>query len=244
MTGMRHFTLIALLIFSMALVYVITGSPYCQAADTRTQSDAVSPDQVETMDDALEVKEEDIEPEPQRLYCAAQWTMLYKGQKADIEVTTRGQYNEIAVFSCPDCSLDEHYVKPFLETEYRGKTGLTRLHECGFTQAVFKGMRGTEAIVVDVPSVFPDPNRLVCINDWSKDYQKNYPTIQISSRGELNEVIVFSCLNCPFQKSFIAPFLLTVSDGRTAMERMKQCGFTEIVFTNPMGTREVVREVR
>jgi hypothetical protein len=135
-------------------------------------------------------------------------------------------------------------VKPFLETEYRGKTGLTRLHECGFTQAVFKGMRGTEAIVVDVPRVFPDPNRLVCINDWSKDYQKNYPTIQISSRGELNEVIVFSCLNCPFQKSFITPFLLTVSDGRTAMERMKQCGFTEIVFTNPMGTREVVREVR
>jgi RNase P subunit RPR2 len=244
MTGMRYFTLIALLIFSIALVYGITGSPDSNAADTRTQSDAVSPDQIETMEDALEVEEDDIEPEPQRLYCAEQWTMLYKGQKADIEVTTRGQYNEIAVFSCPDCSLDEHYVKPFLESEYRGKTGLIRLHECGFTQAVFKGFRGTEAIVVDVPRVFPDPNRLVCINDWSKEYQEHYPTIQISSRGELNEVIVFSCLNCPFQKSFIAPFLLTVSDGRTAMERMKQCGFTEIVFTNPMGTREVVREVR
>ncbi len=241
---MRYFTLIALLVFSIALVYGITGSPDSNAADTRTQSDAVSPDQIETMEDALEVEEDDIEPEPQRLYCAEQWTMLYKGQKADIEVTTRGQYNEIAVFSCPDCSLDEHYVKPFLESEYRGKTGLIRLHECGFTQAVFKGFRGTEAIVVDVPRVFPDPNRLVCINDWSKEYQEHYPTIQISSRGELNEVIVFSCLNCPFQKSFIAPFLLTVSDGRTAMERMKQCGFTEIVFTNPMGTREVVREVR
>lgn len=241
---MRYFTLIALLIFTIALVYGITGPPDSNAADTRMQSDAVSPDQVETMEDALEVKEDDIEPDPQRLYCAEQWTMLYKGQKADIEVTTRGQYNEIAVFTCPDCSLDEHYVKPFLESEYRGKTGLMRLHECGFTQAVFKGFRGTEAIVVDVPRVFPDPNRLICINDWSKDYQKNYPTIQISSRGELNEVIVFSCLNCPFQKSFIAPFLLTVSDGRTAMERMKECGFTEIVFTNPMGTREVVREVR
>ncbi|MCI0480505.1 MAG: hypothetical protein L0213_02830 [Candidatus Dadabacteria bacterium] len=240
---MRYFTLIALLIFSIALAYGITVSPDSNAADTRTQSDAVSPDQVETMEDALEVEEDDIEPEPQRLYCAEQWTMLYKGQKADIEVTTRGQYNEIAVFSCPDCSLDEHYVKPFLESEYRGKTGLIRLHECGFTQAVFKGFRGTEAIVVDVPRVFPDPNRLVCINDWSKEYQENYPTIQISSRGELNEVIVFSCLNCPFQKSFIAPFLLTVSDDRTAMERMKECGFTEIVFTNPMGTREVVREV-
>lgn|GEM_PF-968433 len=241
---MRYFTLIAFLIFSIAPVYGISGPPESIAADTRTQSDAVSPDQVETMEDALEVEIEDVEPEPQRLYCAEQWTMLYKGQKADIEVTTRGQYNEIAVFTCPDCSLDEHYVKPFLESEYRGKTGLMRLHECGFTQAVFKGFRGTEAIVVDVPRVFPDPNRLVCINDWSKEYQEHYPTIRISSRGELNEVIVFSCLNCPFQKSFIAPFLLTVSDGRTAMERMKQCGFTEIVFTNPMGTREVVREVR
>ncbi len=241
---MRHFTRVALIILSTALVFGIAGFQYSHAADTRTQSDAVSPDQIETMDDALEVEEEDVEPEPQRLYCAQQWTQLYKGQKADIKVTTRGQYNEIAVFSCPDCSLDEHFVKPFLETEYRGETGLTRLHKCGFTQAVFKGMRGTEAIVVDVPRVFPDPNRLVCINDWSREYQKNYPTIQISSRGELNEVIVFSCLNCPFQKSFIAPFLLTVSDGRTAMERMKECGFTEIVFTNPMGTREVVRQVR
>ncbi len=241
---MRHFVLIALLIFTMALGYAATGVVYCYAADTRTQSDAVSPDQLETMEDALEAEIENVEPEPQRLYCAQQWTQLYKGQKADIRVTTRGQYNEVAVFSCPDCSLEEHYVRPFLETEYRGKTGLMRLHECGFTQAVFKGMRGTEAIVVDVPRVFPDPNRLLCINDWSREYEKNYPTIHISSRGELNEIIVFSCLNCPFQKSFIAPFLLTVSDGRTAMERMKECGFTEIVFTNPMGTREVVRRVR
>jgi RNase P subunit RPR2 len=244
---MRHFTfiiIIALLIFSAGLVCGVPGLHDSHAADTRTQSDAVSPDQVETAEDALDVEIEEIEPEPQRLYCAEQWTMLYKGQKADIKVTTRGQYNEVAVFSCPDCSLDEHYVKPFLESEYRGKTGLMRLHECGFTQAVFKGFRGTEAIVVDVPRVFPDPNRLLCVNDWSEQYRKDYPTIHISSRGDLNEVIVFSCLNCPFQKSFIAPFLLTVSDGKTAMERMKECGFTEVVFTNPMGTREVVREVR
>jgi RNase P subunit RPR2 len=244
MTGMRYFTRLALIVFSTALVYGIAGFPYSHAVDTHMESDAVGPGQVETIENAHRVEADDVEPEPQRLYCAEQWTRLYKGQKADITVTTRGQYNEIAVFSCPDCSLDEHYVRPFLETEYRGETGLTRLHECGFTKAVFKGMRGTETIVVDVPRVFPDPNRLVCINDWSRNYQKNYPTIQISSRGELNEVIVFSCLNCPFQKSFIAPFLLTVSDGRTAMERMKECGFTEIVFTNPMGTREVVREVR
>ena len=241
---MRYFTRLALIVFSTALVYGIAGFPYSHAVDTHMESDTVSPDQVETLQNAHRVEADDVEPEPQRLYCAEQWTQLYKGQKADIKVTTRGQYNEIVLFSCPDCSLDEHYVKPFLESEYRGKTGLMRLHECGFTKAVFKGMRGTEAIVVDVPRIFPDPNRFLCVNDWSEQYQRDYPTIHISSRGELNEVIVFSCLNCPFQKSFIAPFLLTVSDGRTAMDRMKECGFTEIVFTNPMGTREVVREVR
>jgi hypothetical protein len=230
MTGMIHFRRLFIISLTALLVY-IPGFSISRAVETHTESDAVSPSQVETTDEAVDVEVEEIEPEPQRLYCAEQWTKLYEGQKAGIKVTTRGHYNQIAIFSCPD-------------SEYRGKTGLMRLHECGFTQAVFKGMRGTESIVVDVPRVFPDPNRLVCVNDWSKKYQKNYPSIQISSRGELNEAIVFSCLNCPFQKSFIAPFLLTVTDGKTAMERMKECGFTEVVFTNPMGTREVVREVR
>jgi RNase P subunit RPR2 len=242
MTGMTHFRRVFIISLT-ALLFYIPGLT-SRAVETRTESEAVSPSELENAEEAVEKEVEDIEPEPQRLYCAEQWTKLYEGQKAGIKVTTKGHYNQIAMFSCPDCSLDEHYVKPFLESEYRGKTGLMRLHECGFTQAIFKGMRGTEAIVVDVPSVFPDPNRLVCINDWSEDYQKNYPSIQISSRGELNEAIVFSCLNCPFQKSFIAPFLLTVTDGKTAMERMKECGFTEVVFTNPMGTREVIRKVR
>ncbi len=242
MTGMRHIH--SLLSFTLIAVFLCGyGITKSHAAGTAKHSHRAENAPVETMGEAEKVEEADIEPEPQRLYCAEQWTKLYKGQKADIEVTTRGHYNEIAVFHCPDCSLDEHFVKPFLETEYRGETGMMRLHECGFTQAVFKGMRGSEAIVVEVPKVFPDPNRLVCINDWSAQYQKDYPTIRISSRGDLNEVIVFTCLNCPFQKSFIAPFLLTVSDGRTAMERMKDCGFTQVVFTNPMGTREVVREI-
>ena len=240
---MKYYHRIAILILAAVFLYG-SGLLDSGADDTGTGPAVNETGPVKTADEALEVDVEEIEPEPQRLYCAEQWTQLYKGQKADIKVTTRGQYNEIALFSCPDCSLDEHYVKPFLESEYRGKTGLMRLHECGFTKAVFKGMRGTEAIVVDVPRIFPDPNRFLCVNDWSEQYQRDYPTIHISSRGELNEVIVFSCLNCPFQKSFIAPFLLTVSDGRTAIDRMKECGFTEIVFTNPMGTREVVRGVR
>lgn len=200
--------------------------------------------QAETMDEALEAEIIEVEPQPQRLYCAQLWTRLYERQKAGIILTTRGEYDEIALFSCPDCSLEEHFVKPFLESEYRGKTGLMRLSECGFHQAIFKGGRGLQEIVVDVPQVFPDPNRMVCIDDWSKQYEKNYPIVQISSRGEFNEAIVFTCLYCASQKLFIAPFLLTEHDGKTAMERMRECGFKEAVFTNPAGTKEVVREVR
>ena len=47
--------------------------------------------------------------------------------------------------------------------------------------------------------------------------------------------MIYTCLTCPFLKSFIAPYPLTVSDDKTEMERMKECGFTEVVFTDPHG---------
>lgn len=200
--------------------------------------------QVEDMEEALEVEEVEIEPDAQRMYCAHRWTDLYQRQKADITVTTRGEYNEIAVFKCPECSLEDHVVKPFLETEYRGKTGYMRLSECGFQQAVFEGGRGIEEIIVEVPQVFPDPARIACINSWSKRYEKDSPQIGISARGEFDETIVYTCLYCASQKSFVAPFLLTVHEGKTAMERMRECGFKNVVFTNPSGSKEVVKEIR
>jgi RNase P subunit RPR2 len=236
MNGMKHFPGLACLIFITALILPSTGF----TADTDGSRIA----QAETIEEALELEIDEIAPEPQRMYCAHKWNDMYNGQKADIEVRTRGEYNEIVVFHCPDCSLKEHFAEPFLESEYRGKTGMMRLSECGFRQAVFKGTRGTHEIVVDVPSVFPDPARLACIEDWSEAYREQNSIVQISSLGELNEVIVFTCLYCPSQKSFIAPFLLTVHDGKTAMERMRECGFKKVVFANPSGTRRVIREVR
>lgn len=239
---MNYFPGAAFILLMTAIAAGFGASPSAQ--ERNADSIPFETAQAETMEEALEVEIIDIEPEPQRLYCAQLWSRLYEGQKAEITVTTRGEYGEIALFSCPDCSLEEHFVKPFLETEYRGKTGLMRLSECGFHRAIFKGGRGLQEIVVEVPQVFPDPNRMVCIDDWSEQYEKDYPIVRISSRGEFNEAIVFTCLYCTSQKSFIAPFLLTVHDGKTAMERMRQCGFKEVVFTNPAGTKEVVREVR
>ncbi|MEQ9619574.1 MAG: hypothetical protein RIG61_10420 [Deltaproteobacteria bacterium] len=239
---MNYFPGATFTFFTLLMAAIIAGSPSAQ--EQNADSIPYETAQAETIEEALEVEIVDIEPEAQRLYCAQLWSRLYERQKAEIIVTTRGEYDEVAIFSCPDCSLEEHFVKPFLESEYRGKTGLMRLSECGFHKAIFKGARGLQEIVVEVPRVFPDPNRIVCINDWSRRYEKDYPVVQISSRGEFNETIVFSCLYCASRKSFVAPFLLTVHEGKTAMERMKQCGFKEVVFTNPSGTREVVREVR
>jgi len=214
-----------------------------EARPVLAQSGAGVSETVE-VEEVLEVKEPEIGPNPQRLYCAEQWTSLYERQKAEIIVTTRGQYNEIAVFDCPDCSLEENFVIPFLENEYRGKTGMMRLYECGYTKAIFEGFRGTQDIVVEVQQVFPDPDRLPCAVQWDNRYKKLNTGVDVFARGEFNETIVFSCYYCTSQKSFIIPFLLQEYKGRTAMQRMKECGFTEVVFTDPKGRREVTKKVR
>ncbi|MGH7884853.1 MAG: hypothetical protein ACRENO_04060 [Thermodesulfobacteriota bacterium] len=98
-----------------------------------------------------EEAEEKVSPDPQRLYCINYWNEYYKRmKKANITVSTKGEQDEIVVFSCPDCSLEEHYVEPFLNTEVEGITGIDRIRECGFTQAVFKGSKGLREIVREV----------------------------------------------------------------------------------------------
>ena len=79
------------------------------------------------------------------------WNKYYEKEKAEIRVSTRGKYYETVVFTCPNCSLEEYFVNPFLNTEYQGKTGMDRIKECGFTQVVFRGGRGIQEIVRQVP---------------------------------------------------------------------------------------------
>ncbi len=90
-------------------------------------------------------------PNALRSACAYLWDRQYKKEKVDIKVSTRDDYHQTVVFTCPDCSLEEHFVDPFLNSEYQGKTGMDRIKECGFTQAVFKGARGLQEIVRQVP---------------------------------------------------------------------------------------------
>lgn len=230
---MNFVTRLFLAFFILAVFGFITKTHFISAQEESIEAEEV-----------LEVIEPEIEPHPQRLYCAQEWTEMYRRQKAEIIVTTRGQYNEIAVFDCPDCSLEENFVTPFLESEYRGKTGMERLYECGFKTAIFEGFRGTQDIVVEVAQVFPNPDRVRCAVEWDRQYQKYGSQVRVFTRGELDQIIVFSCYYCTSQKNFIAPFLLETHQDKTAMQRMLRCGFTDILFTTPDGSKEVMRKVR
>jgi len=86
-----------------------------------------------------------------RSACAYLWDRYYQKEKVEIRVSTRGNYDETVIFTCPDCSLEENFVEPFLNSEYQGKTGMDRIKACGYTQVVFKGARGLQEIVRQVP---------------------------------------------------------------------------------------------
>lgn len=93
-----------------------------------------------------EQKGSEVKPNPLRSVCAYMWDKYYEKEKTVIRVSTRGKYNETVVFTCPICNTMEHFINPFLNTEYQGKTGMDRIKECGFTQVIFKGGRGIQEI--------------------------------------------------------------------------------------------------
>ena len=132
----ERFTISLLLVLFLSLTVISTNSFANGDSD---------PNEVEMM-----VKEEVILPNPQREYCMLSWNKYYSENKIDIKVSTRGQYDEIVVFTCPDCSLEKHYVDPFLETETNGLTGAQRIKACGFLKAQFKGSKGLRVIERDI----------------------------------------------------------------------------------------------
>lgn len=94
--------------------------------------------------------EDELGPDPQRMYCKQYWNSYYSERNIDIDVTTRGKYDEVVVFSCPECSLEENYVEPFLKSETGGLTGEDRIRACGFKKAVFVGAKGIREIERDI----------------------------------------------------------------------------------------------
>ena len=101
-----------------------------------------------------------IGPNPQREYCIYTWNEYYDNHDIDIVVNSEGRFHEIIVFTCPDCSLEKHYVEPFLNSKSNGKTGADRIRECGFVHAKFQGSKGIQEVerilLTDVESVNPN----------------------------------------------------------------------------------------
>ncbi len=93
----------------------------------------------------------EVQPNPLRTICAMEWDAYYKREKVDIDVSTRGDKNEILVLSCQLCSLEENFIDPFLNSVYHGVTGMERIRRCGFKKVVFKGGAGINEIVREVP---------------------------------------------------------------------------------------------
>ena len=90
-------------------------------------------------------------PHPKRNSCAELWNSYYKKEEINIKVSTRGNYDEQILFFCPTCTNEDHFIKPFTESNYQGMTGMDRIKSCGFDYAVFKGGKGFNEVVLEVP---------------------------------------------------------------------------------------------
>jgi len=154
---MRNLTILMVVFLLISSVFVENVSMAKARASTKRTTHTKKTTQAETYEMTTTQEEPEpqkqplVKPNPLRSVCAYMWDRYYKKEKVEINVSTTGTYDETVVFTCPDCSIEENFVNPFLNTEYKGKTGMDRIKECGFTRAVFKGRKGLQGIVREVP---------------------------------------------------------------------------------------------
>ena len=185
-------------------------------------------------DSPEEIQEADIEfptlgPNPQREYCMLYWNKHYKDNMIDIRVSTEGRYDEVVVFTCPGCSLEEHYVEPFLNTKIDGVSGAGKIKECGFTKAKFQGARGIQEIgrvlLTDVKSASQNALKagrpigpIDPVNRWGAVYGDDYPFETLDSVsapvGEVSEDIPFETEPLGDQETVEKPLGVREAEGR------------------------------
>lgn len=144
------FKLIAVLLFGLFVIPSVTFA----------DSDDFDYSVYEGAGEEVTIEFSNIGPDPQREYCIYTWNDYYDRHDIPIKVNSEGKYDEIIVFTCPDCSLEKHYVEPFLNSKVDGKTGADRIRECGFLHAKFQGSKGIQEIervlLTDVESTNPN----------------------------------------------------------------------------------------
>ena len=101
-----------------------------------------------------------------------------------------------------------------------------------------------EMINEKMPEVSENPQRLYCAALWNAYYEKEGSEIKVLTRGIHNEVVVFRCPDCSLEKEFVDPFLVSEYQGKTGMDRIKECGFLVAIFKGGRGIEEIIRQVQ
>ncbi|MEE9252640.1 MAG: hypothetical protein V3U74_04725 [Thermodesulfobacteriota bacterium] len=160
---MKKLILRAAVLYWFTVPFVLAGVLYYVPAfgngdgvgaveESKTEDAGITGEEVDgETEGAVAETEEKVKPNPKRTICSINWNAYYKKEKVDIIVSTRGEQDEIVVFFCSICTLEDHFIEPFLTTEYQDMTGMDRIKECGFTQAVFAGGQGINEVTREVP---------------------------------------------------------------------------------------------
>jgi hypothetical protein len=101
-----------------------------------------------------------------------------------------------------------------------------------------------EMIKENMPDVKENPQRLYCAALWNAYYEKEGFEMHVLTRGAHNEVVVFRCPDCSLEKEFVDPFLVSEYQGKTGMERLKECGFLVAIFKGGRGIQEIIEQVQ
>jgi hypothetical protein len=122
-----------------------------------------------------------------------------------------------------------------------------------FFKVDYSEVRAEEEIITETlietdemvePVVGSSAQRLYCADLWNVYYEKEKSEINVSTRGLQNEVVVFKCPDCSLEKEFVDPFLASEYQGKTGMDRIKECGFVVAIFKGGRGIQEIIKQVR
>src|SRR3972149_3020472 len=112
-----------------------------------------------------------------------------------------------------------------------------------FSEFMAKAQTGAETTTQSETQGQPNPMRSICAYMWDGYYEKEKIDIRVSTKGEYDETIVFSCSYCNLENQFVNPFLNNEYQGKRGIDRIKGCGFIEAAFEGERGVEPIVVQV-
>lgn len=100
-----------------------------------------------------------------------------------------------------------------------------------------------ELLKDESPEIKPNPQRLYCAKLWNVYYEREGFQMKVLTRGNHDEFVIFRCPECSLEREFVDPFLSAEYQGKTGMDRIKECGFLVAIFKGARGIQEIIRKV-